>query len=171
MGRRQGGLRTENKWGLGKGRLLSANNSKSNPWYYAIRFGKSAVKAGRLCTCHTLLYFKLQCQLFSLLNRIKHFLCHSYEVEKVSTNSMFRRDIRLTKCSNNMQQQHYLLLRLFIICARDIRFEELAPSFTCMASAYLIYTGKFTFRTIYISLTVTCTEQVPPPSPRFSNVA
>jgi hypothetical protein len=67
----------------------------------------------------------------------------------------------------------YFLPRLLIICARDIRFEELAPSFTCMASAYLIYTGKFTFKTVtvYLSLTVICTEQVPPPFPRFLNVA
>ena len=65
----------------------------------------------------------------------------------------------------------YFLPRLLIICARDILFEELAPSFTCMASAYLIYTGKSTIETVYLSLTVTCTEQVPPPSPRFSDVA
>ena len=65
----------------------------------------------------------------------------------------------------------YFLLRLLIICARDNRFEELAPSFTCMASAYLTHTGKSTLKAINLLLTVTCTEQVPPPSPRFSNVA
>jgi hypothetical protein len=65
----------------------------------------------------------------------------------------------------------YFLLRLLIICAKDNRFEELAPSFTCMASAYLTYTGKSTFKIVNLLLTVTCTEQVPPPSPRFSNVA